>query len=296
MELIFTQGISASGKTTWAEQFVKDNPTYTNINRDDIRWELWTNGVPDWSAYKFSKAKEKAVTLRQTELIEEACYKGLNMIISNTNLNPKYITAISKMECLSDYTVSVRQFDIDFVEALTRDARRTNGVGYKTIARQYGQYMQIKYGDQYHKHIEGKPSAFICDLDGTICDMKGLRSPFEWDKVSLDRPKKGIIDMVRGLIDRGYEPIFVSGRDSICSEATDAWIRDHVGVDQFYLFMRPEGSFEKDTKVKKDIFNKYIRHNFNVEVVLDDRPTVSRMFRYELGLNVVSVADPYIEF
>lgn len=90
MKVIFTRGISASGKTTWAEQFIKDNPTFVNINRDDIRWELFTGGVPDWGKYKFTKGNERLVSDRQTELVIEAVRNGKSMIISNTNLNDIY--------------------------------------------------------------------------------------------------------------------------------------------------------------------------------------------------------------
>ena len=40
MKAILTIGVSASGKTTWAEQFVKENEWWVNINRDDIRFTI----------------------------------------------------------------------------------------------------------------------------------------------------------------------------------------------------------------------------------------------------------------
>ena len=33
-----------------------------------------------------------------------------------------------------------------------------------------------------------KELAIIVDVDGTLADMKGIRGPFEWDKVHLDKP------------------------------------------------------------------------------------------------------------
>lgn len=53
-QAILTVGISSSGKTTWAEKFVFENPSWVNINRDDVRFTLFTNGVRDWGKYKFS--------------------------------------------------------------------------------------------------------------------------------------------------------------------------------------------------------------------------------------------------
>ena len=33
-----------------------------------------------------------------------------------------------------------------------------------------------------------KEKAIIVDVDGTLADMRGVRSPFEWDKVLQDKP------------------------------------------------------------------------------------------------------------
>ena len=44
-----------------------------------------------------------------------------------------------------------------------------------------------------------KELAIIVDVDGTLADMRGVRGPFEWDKVHLDKPHQDIIDLVRDL-------------------------------------------------------------------------------------------------
>lgn len=296
MKVIFTRGISASGKTTWASKFVKDNPDFVNINRDDIRWSLFTDNVPDWSKYKFTKGNEKLVSDKQVELIADAVKEGKSIIISNTNLSDTYITNIMSLPYLSHYSHEIKWFAIDLLEALKRDALRSNGVGYDVITKQYKSYMELKHGADYHRHSSDKVDAFICDLDGTIANMKGVRTPFEWGKVGMDKPIATSISMVEGLLSSGLYPIFVSGRDGICYEDTHKWLCNQFGNIDFKLFMRPVSSFEKDTKIKKDIFMQHIDGEYNIHVVLDDRPTVSRMFRYELGLNVVQVGNPYIEF
>ena len=53
MKLIMTVGISASGKTTWAET---QKHCMVNINRDDIRFNIVQPGS-DWSTYKFSESQ-----------------------------------------------------------------------------------------------------------------------------------------------------------------------------------------------------------------------------------------------
>lgn len=297
-KIIITQGISASGKTYWAENFVKQNPNYVNINRDNIRGDLFCDGTLDWSTYKFTKAKEAKVTEIQDQLISEAVLASKSIIISDTNLNLKTLERFKKLPCLAEYQFEYKVFKVDLLEALQRDAQRINGVGYKVITKQYKSFCDMFYSDNHHKFSASKDDAFICDLDGTICDMKGIRTPFEWDKVGEDKPRAEIISMVRGLLSEGLQPIFVSGRDACCMEQTQSWL-DHYFPElegHYKLFMRPEGDRRKDTIIKEEIFTKYIGHNYNVRVVLDDRPTVSRMFMYKLGLNVVNVGNPWLEF
>lgn len=298
-KIIFTRGVSASGKTVWTEQFVKDNPNYVNINRDDIRAALFCNGELDWSRYKFTRGNEKRVTEVQEQLIYDAVVDGKSIIISDTNLHDKYIGRIltSQGTLLDNYEVEYKWFEIDLLEALKRDARRSNGVGYEVITKQYKLFSELFYGADWHTFSDDKEDAMIIDVDGTIAQMDG-RSPFEWDKVDTDLPRTEIIYMVKGLIDRGYTPIFLSGRDSCCTDKTQTWIEEQFPEleGHFHLYMRSEGDTRKDTIIKKELFDKYIDHKYNVRVVLDDRPSVSRMFQYKLGLNVVNVGNPWVEF
>ena len=53
--------------------------------------------------------------------------------------------------------------------------------------------------------------------------------------------------------------------------------------------MRAEGDNRKDAIVKMELFNKYIRHHYNVRRVYDDRQQVVDMWR-SLGLTVLQVA------
>lgn len=300
-KLIYTVGVSCSGKTTWVNDFLSqgnNKNSWVNINRDDIRGFLFTGGTIDWGKYKFTKGNENLVTEMQHHLIKNATEKGKNIIISDTNLNPKYIDYFKTWDCLKRYTFNEKVFHIDLLEALERDAKRLSGVGYKVITSQYKNYADGFLKKNWHdSNKKGVPSAVILDIDGTLASMHN-RSPFEWDKVGEDLPRTEIIHMAKGLIAEGYVPIFMSGRDSVCMEATQLWIEKYFTElgGHFHLYMRPKGDCRKDTIIKKELFNKYVNHNYNVKLVLDDRPTVSRMFKYDLGLNVVNVGNPWLEF
>lgn len=294
MQAILTVGISASGKSTFAKDLVSHG--WVDVNRDDIRFDTFCNGVRDWKLYKFSKEKENQVTVAQERLVDAAALHGQNVIISDTNINDKTRNFwINRLTGLG-YNVQVQYFDIDLIEALERDAKRCNGVGYKVITDQYARYMKLRHGDEYHKHVNGRKHCIIVDIDNTIADMKGIRTPFEWDKVDLDLPIEHTIEIVQLLKEQGYEIIFMSGRDACCATKTRLWLDKHTGITDSYLLMRNEGDNRKDTIVKKELFYRYINNNFNVHFVLDDRPCVLRMWNYEVGLKTLAVGNFHNEF
>lgn len=296
MKITFTIGISASGKTTWANQFCLDNPDTVNINRDDIRFKTFCNGERNWSKYKFNKSNENRVSEIQETIILGAVVQNKNIIISDTNLNSKTVERILKLPCLKDYKPEYKYFDTDLEKCLKRDALRENGVGCRVIFKQYKDYCKIRHEKNYHKHDNYKIDAYMFDIDGTLADMTGVRSPFEWDKVHLDNPKHEVISALLAAYSNGYHIVIMSGRDSCCEDKTREWLDYWLPQVDYELFMREEGNMQKDTIIKKSLFNNFVNHKYNIHVLYDDRPSVCRMFRYELGLNVIQVGDPYIEF
>jgi hypothetical protein len=160
-----------------------------------------------------------------------------------------------------------------------------------------------------------KELAIIVDVDGTLADMRGIRGPFEWDKVQLDRPHQDVINLVNDLGGVGHEDyedinpidecpngcqpnptgwnnkykiIITTGRDGVCEEATRKWLGDHgVYFDDFYI--RKAGDFRKDNIIKSEIYMDHIRPKYDVKFVIDDRDQVVEMWR-SLGLRVLQVA------
>lgn len=290
---VLTVGVSASGKTTWAEKFCERTKGWVNINRDDIRFQKFTRGERNWSLYKFDQRKEAKVWEEVDKRIERSSEKDYNIIISDTNLSEKVRQKLTeKLEGLG-YSVEIKEFDITLEKAWERDARRENGVGHDVIYRQYKQWMQYKGSKQYTPDNTLPPTA-VFDLDGTTAQMVS-RGPFEWDKVYQDDVRYDVRDMIWGYQLLGYRIVFASGRDECCRELTERWLKEVAEVEYDDLFMRPEGSMEKDTVIKECMLFEDIAPKYNVKLFVDDRPSVSRHLRM-LGVNVISVGDPNIEF
>lgn len=133
-----------------------------------------------------------------------------------------------------------------------------------------------------------KTACVICDIDGTIA-QKGDRGYFEWAKVGVDKPIPVIIDLLRVLYPV-HTIVLMSGRDGICRELTEAWLKQH-GVPYHELVMRQAKDKRKDAIVKKELYEAHIVPHYAVQFVLDDRDTAVAMWRNELGLTCLQVAD-----
>lgn len=147
-----------------------------------------------------------------------------------------------------------------------------------------------------------KPKAIICDIDGTLAHMTkagrlrhGRKGAFRWDEVDLDEPDFVVWDLLVKYYYHGYEGqsvtvILVSGRDEVCREMTETWLNDTFDIPYHELFMRPKDNNEKDTIIKRRIYDKEIADKYDVLFVLDDRDQVVKMWREDLGLKVLQVA------
>lgn len=295
MKAFVTVGVSCSGKTTWAEARLAQFPNTIVACRDDIRWQLMEQRglIPCWANWKWKD--EKIVSKLQDEMIEIAASNGKDVVIADTNLNADRRAQMVQRLQDRGFDVTVKVFDeVTLEEALRRDAARAHGVGAHVIHAQWVQFIEQYGKDRYEPDPQGI-EAVIIDIDGTAAIMHD-RSPYDWSKVRGDKVNRLVQMMLRGFHESGMRLIFVSGRDGVCAEETHDWIREELipGVP-FLLHMRGQGDQRKDTIVKREIFDMFIRDTYDVIGVLDDRPSVARMWR-DLGLNVVQFGNPYVEF
>ena len=290
MKAYLTVGVSASGKTSWANELVRQG--YRDINRDWIRFNIVKPGA-NWSNYKFNKTNEKEVTEIQGRMIMESYAAGENIIISDTNLNASTRQGlINKLTDLG-YAVEIKSFPITRELAIKRDNLRANGVGSDVIYRQLQQWNDFN-GRLTYSPDETLADAIIVDVDGTIAQMDG-RGPFEWHRVGEDKPRHFVIDMVVNYHRQGYKIIILSGRSDECKTETLEWLNYHM-IPHHELHMRKEGDFRRDSAIKEEIFWTHLAHKYNIVAAIDDRPMMIRNW-HELKIpNVIAVADPYLEF
>ena len=287
-KLIITVGVSASGKSTWANS----QEGFAIICRDNIRGVLFPE-YPN-GEYKMTNTKESKVSEAASNQWLVALHQGRNVIIADTNLNHKYRDLWVQRGEDAGYEVEFKDFPISLEEAWSHDQKRgVYSVGRDVISQQYKMWNEY-IGRKRYTPNESLTKAIIVDIDGTIASRHN-RSPFEWDKVGQDKPRSFIIELIKLYINHYVfdEIVFVSGRDSVCRHETLKWISKYFNIPIYNItiFMRKEGDQRKDTIVKEEIFWDNISEDYNVLAVFDDRPCVVEMW-YDIGIpNVICVAD-----
>jgi hypothetical protein len=133
-----------------------------------------------------------------------------------------------------------------------------------------------------------KPSAVIVDVDGTLALITD-RSPYSHQGVLKDKPNAPVIAVARALAAQEHALVIVSGRSELAREDTERWLDRHLGVEYDGPFMRADRDGRKDATIKREIYERDIKPNYDVLCVLDDRDQVVEMWR-SLGLTCLQVA------
>ena len=287
LQLIFCIGLPASGKTSWAKTLSKDNPKFVRVSRDDLRnmrGEYW---IPQ---------QEDMITKWEVMTTVLALSEGKSVILDATNLDSsRRVGFVSKVEkALMDMGVRLlfvskdKKFDTSVEECIKRDDLRIEGkVGKKVILQ-----MANRYGikDEYpeYRYQAGLPSAIICDLDGTLARNETGRGFYDWSRVGEDSIDTTILSILDYHREHNVKILMMSGRDGICRPETTQWLYDNdVLFDE--LFMRAQADQRKDSIVKKELFERYVRNSYNILFTLDDRDQVVDMWRKELGIKCLQV-------
>lgn len=289
-------GVSGSGKSTHSQELKRLLPSVMEINRDEWCFDFYTNGVHDWSLYKFTKDRENRVTAKCNELFDIAVQAMRPIVISNTNLNQKDHDYWKVKAEEAGYDFEVVYFPITLEEALYRDSKRgALAVGREVLFKQWQKWLKIS-GFKKYVPDTSKHKAIIVDIDGTVAMVNG-RSHYDYTKVSTDLPRKEIIKIVQcWAMSSNAEIIFMSGREDSCRADTVRWLHKHFEDTIPYLYMRKTGDQRNDRIVKEELFREYVADNWNVIGAVDDRPRVVRLWN-DLGIeNVISVSVNYLEF
>src|SRR6202008_3529949 len=164
-----TVGLPASGKSTWAkEQVANSRGGIKRINKDDLR-DMLDAGI-------WSKENEKHVLQVRDSLVQHYLSAGFSIIVDDTNLAPKHEETLRQLAQKAGATFEVKSFThVSLAECIKRDLNRPKSVGERVIQSMYKQFLAPK--QETYTPPKDKPTAIICDIDGTLAHMVD-RGPF----------------------------------------------------------------------------------------------------------------------
>ena len=315
-------GISASGKTTWSKEYLKNNPNSIIINRDILREKYYPNN-------KIKRIlpfqEEEKITSYEIKSVLKNFFLGKDIIIDDTNLRISYIRKwIGILNCIKAKW-EIKIFNIDLNIAIERDKNREFPVKEEVIKKQYLIFKSNKKEIELlaskttndSKYILDKdllpkidfpvfdvipyfkneklPLAVIVDIDGTIA-LTGDRNIFDYSKVDIDIPRIDVIRIIKSLKEQNIKIIIFSGRKLEAKEKTIQWLKNNlIPFDEIYLRNEEESNNNcSDIVAKYRMFNQ-IRNKYNIIGAFDDRPKVTRLYQ-ELGLTTFFVGEYGREF
>lgn len=287
-KLVILSGVSGSGKSTFAREWVAREPLTAYIERDMLRqsiFHLEGKGI-------LSKDKEAIVTERQVAEVEELFRCGFQtVIISDTNLSWKNINKWKQLSQKLDVDFEHKKIEVSLKTALERNSLREDKVPEQVIKRQYSQYLRAFGKTEYRPLIlsSKKENAVITDMDGTVRLMNG-RSPYDAMKAGQDMPNASVILNIEAVVKyHNWKFIVLSGAtDDSFDIVYDFWC--DLGLEPDLILMREVGDQSNDAILKKGFYHDFIEPVYNVMNIWDDRNQVVKMWR-ELGLHCFQVAD-----
>lgn len=279
VKMLILQGISGSGKSTFAHQLQEsDSDKWVIVSRDTLREQMLGKELLEkYFQQGMNFAIEEEITKREHLAIAKALAQNKSVIIDNTNLRRKYVIEYCHIALdmeLSYEDIAVKRFPIDIQTAQSRIRHRNERfVGDDVLQKQFERFNSAKdiltedlwdsilqeyrptrwllpsFNVEPISHDKMLPKAIICDLDGTLSHRKLLlsdyisyRSFYDYSKCDTDEVDVLVADVIKGLHQQGYTIIFVSGRKSECMQLTRNFIEKATGLSEsdYWLFMRDE--------------------------------------------------------
>jgi len=300
-ELLLTRGLPASGKSTFAQEWVAADPiNRARVNRDDIRFELFNEYYPTADANGTVKEKEDLVTQVEHDRIVKYLAEGKSVVSDNTNLNPRVFKTYGDIAAAAGVPLRNKDFPISIEETIRRNNARERVVPEYVIRRMAKDYLSPT--GQFHLFPgtvpirpfvkpETKRHAVIYDMDGTLTDVRSIRHLVRGKYRNFDGfhrssyfcpPNEQVLDMALESNKQGFANIIVTARTETYREVTQAWL-DKLGIPFENIYMRADGDFRKDFDVKQEILAK-ILEDYDVVHAVDDNPAVRDMWFNKAGI------------
>lgn len=235
------------------------------------------------------------------ENFREALRNGQHVIVDRMNFSKAQRNGYLEQAKKLGYTTSIRVLHESYETCFTRACDRKN---HETIKDEENARQALNFFFRTYERVEDweadevrrywpegdKPSAIVCDLDGTLCNIEHRRHHVRrtdgqkknWMAFMDGIPKDTIHEWCDTILNacryQGKKIVLASGRSEQERNATVDWLTKH---NVFYdnLLMRKSGDSRRDDIVKEIILDFEILTRYTPYFMIDDRQQVVNMWR-----------------
>ena len=155
--LILLVGIPGSGKTTYAEKYIKEHPDTVHLSSDKIRAELWGDeGIQGDNNEVFSLMQTRAI---------ETLNNGHSVVYDCTNVTRKDRSCIISL-CPKFAKIECHIVWAPIETCIERDAARERTVGKEVIDKMLKRFQPVWYDEGVHEIKLVRPNDFDIDTYG----------------------------------------------------------------------------------------------------------------------------------
>lgn len=132
--MLILQGLPASGKSTYAKEWVNQDPKHrVRINRDTMR--LMLNPI-------YSMDHENLVTDILDFALTNILAHNYDVVIDNMNLSKKYVDGLEAKAKEANYEIVIKSFkDVPLDVCIERDSKRELSIGKSVITALHKKYL-----------------------------------------------------------------------------------------------------------------------------------------------------------
>lgn len=273
-KVVMLVGPAGSGKSTLAQGWTSMG--YTYINQD-------TQGIA------------------HRNMFDTAVFEQKNIIVDRMNFNKIQRERYLSVARSHGYQIEIIVLHQSYAVCLERMLQREN---HPTIADERSARAALHtFFTKYERVTDDeadvvrriwpdgeKPSAIVCDLDGTLCDVTHRRHfvqregkknwPGFFAGISNDPVNNWCADILDSMKDR-FAIVYCSGRGQEHEQVTRTWFANNIApeIAPSNLFMRHRGDSRQDYLVKEIILDFEILTRFKPHFMIDDRKQVVDMWR-----------------
>ena len=151
-KLILTVGIPRSGKSTWSQQYIRENPNTVRVNADRLREMLFAYNparMREYWNHVNLKENERIVWHSVNKLVYLLNMKGVDVVVDNINLKKSSIEYFELMAGTNGDLFFIKEFNTPLKTCIARDQQSTRKVGKIYITEKYEQFQKLKETDYY---------------------------------------------------------------------------------------------------------------------------------------------------